>query len=109
MNKTSRNKDESKIEFYGPLASGLSFILNSGNKALTDLPDTFIVYRGLKLTKEELEENFQINSKVQLTGFTSTTLERKTALGFAIGELTNIEARESDHLSVLFEIIYSGG
>lgn len=32
MNKASRNKDTSQIEFYGPFASALSFIIHSGNK-----------------------------------------------------------------------------
>ena len=31
MNKASRDKDESKIEFYAPLASAMGFIVHSGN------------------------------------------------------------------------------
>lgn len=31
LNAASRNKDESKLKFYGPLASALSFIVHCGN------------------------------------------------------------------------------
>ena len=33
LNWASRNKDESKIQFYGAFASALSFIIYCGNKA----------------------------------------------------------------------------
>ena len=56
INMASRNKDESKIKFYGPLASSISFILNSGNKKLTNLPPSFNLFRGLKLTQSEIED-----------------------------------------------------
>lgn len=49
MNKASRNKDPSKIELYGPMASALSFIIHAGNKKTTDLQEKFVVYRGLKV------------------------------------------------------------
>ena len=32
INKTSREKDIEKIEFYGPLASALGYIVHCGNK-----------------------------------------------------------------------------
>ena len=32
MNKASRNKDNTKIKMYGPLASALSFSIHCGNK-----------------------------------------------------------------------------
>ena len=32
MNRASRDKDESKIKFYGALASALSFVVHCGNK-----------------------------------------------------------------------------
>ena len=49
MNRASRNKDVNKIEFYGALASALSFVLHTGNKKNTELADKeqFLVYRGL--------------------------------------------------------------
>ena len=34
MNKASREKDISKIEFYGPYASALGFIVHCGNQML---------------------------------------------------------------------------
>ena len=37
MNKTTRDKDQEKIKFYGPFASALSFIIHYGNKSFSDL------------------------------------------------------------------------
>ena len=50
MNKTSRTKDISKIKFYGPLASALSFAVYCGNKDQTGLANEFSVYRGLQVS-----------------------------------------------------------
>ena len=36
MNKASRNKDKSKIKFYGAFAAALSFIIYSANQHRTD-------------------------------------------------------------------------
>ena len=46
MNRATRNKDLSKIKFYGPFASALSFIIHVGNKSNSDLSTHFSVYRG---------------------------------------------------------------
>lgn len=50
MNKASRMKDESKIQYYGPFASALGFIVHCGNlrKAGKQKQD-ITVYRGLQL------------------------------------------------------------
>ena len=37
MNKATRDKDQSKIKFYGAYAAALSFILYSANKNRLDL------------------------------------------------------------------------
>lgn len=89
MNMASRRKDESKIKFYGALASALSFIVHCGNQKHTDLGENFTVYRGLQLSTEELRAQYQIGNTFNLKGFTSTTLDRNVALGFAISGLTN--------------------
>jgi len=54
INWASRNKDNSKIEFYGPLASALGYIIHSAssrrnNKSL----NKELLYRGFKLDKED--------------------------------------------------------
>ena len=46
MNKASRQKDTSKIKFYGALASALSFIVHAGNHSNIEIKDSFVVYRG---------------------------------------------------------------
>lgn len=86
MNKASRQKDISKIELYGPLASVLGFIIYCGNKKQTSFEDKFMVYRGLKVPQEELLEKYKVGNYIHLSGFTSSTLARQTALEFAIGD-----------------------
>jgi hypothetical protein len=83
MNKASRGKDESKIKFYGALASALSFIIHCGNQKSTELEDSFHVYRGLQIPADEMEEKYFIGNKITLKGYTSTTLDRPVAVGFA--------------------------
>lgn len=86
MNRASRNKDESKIEFYGAFAAALSFTLHTGNKKNTELAskeEDLIVYRGFQVSSAEIEEKYKVGKSINLTGFTSTTLKRGTAIGFA--------------------------
>ena len=47
MNQASRVKDYEKIQFYGPFAAALSFIIHCGNKKQTRLSGELTVYRGL--------------------------------------------------------------
>ena len=53
LNKASRDKDESKIEYYGAYAAALSFIIHSANKNRKEgkgkLTGVTILYRGLTL------------------------------------------------------------
>lgn len=88
MNKASRQKDVSKIEFYGPLASALGFIVHCSNQKQIGFKEEFLVYRGLKLSPEELKEKYKIGNTIHLSGFTSSTLERETAVKFAIDDPT---------------------
>ena len=91
MNKASRCKDVNKIEFYGPLASALSFIVHCGNKNNTDLAKKIKVYRGLSINVEELNSKYVVGKSITLQGFTSTTQDREVALGFA----TNSPVKEN--------------
>ena len=48
-----RDKDQSKIKYFGAFASALSYILNSANKYRRDqnkVDSGIILYRGLKMT-----------------------------------------------------------
>ena len=60
MNRASRNKDVEKIKFYGPLASALSFIIHCGNKQQTNLDSSATVFRGLKISREEIDSKYQV-------------------------------------------------
>ena len=84
MNKASRDKDVTKMKYYGPLATALSYIVHCSNKSLTNLSTIFNVYRGLKVSETELAERFQVGAKTNLQGFTSSTLNRSVALKFTI-------------------------
>ena len=54
LNKVCRQKDESKIKYYGAYAAALSFIIdNTGLKNSPKMPvSTTILYRGLKMTHD---------------------------------------------------------
>ena len=55
-NQASREKDASKLKFYGGLAAALGFILQSANDRRRDkmMDNIFTVYRGLKISNHEL-------------------------------------------------------
>ena len=119
INKASRNKDISKIKYYGPYASALSYIINCGLKKrfLEKKKTNTIVYRGLKLTESELTDRFKVGSKISLQGYTSTTLSRNTALTFATSkdesdtksnQSTISEAQIDQKVPVLFQIQLPG-
>ena len=52
INKTSRDKDKSKIEYYGPLASALGYIIHIGNYESLKTKEKIITYRGMKVKNE---------------------------------------------------------
>jgi len=81
MNKASREKDFSKIQFYGPFASALGYVIHAANAKRQDkLPAKFTVYRGLKLNQQEINDSFDSSKPINLLGFTSSTLSRSKAL-----------------------------
>ena len=51
LNRASRMKDESKIQFYGAFASALGFVIHCGNFKKTNLEKEFTAYRGLTLPR----------------------------------------------------------
>ena len=54
LNRASREKDESKIKYYGPFAAALSYIIYHANKnrKTEKLNKGTKLYRGLKLKKD---------------------------------------------------------
>ena len=54
INRASRMKDESKIQYYGAFASALGFIIHCGNMNSSELDAEFDVYRGLQMSAKEL-------------------------------------------------------
>ena len=59
------------------------------------------------MKQQEFEKRFQFNNIVTLTGYTSTTLVRDIALGFALGDLEEKNG-DSSLKSVLLEIEFHG-
>ena len=56
LNKACRSKDETKIKSFGAYGAALSYIIYFANKRRQDkLIGKTLLYRGLKLTDEELE------------------------------------------------------
>ena len=76
LNRASRKKDESKIQYYGAYAAALSFIIyfaNKNKKNYDKLNGTNQLYRGLKMSKEHVELSYKKGKTVHLTGYTSTS------------------------------------
>ena len=106
MNKAIRNKDEKKIKYYGAFASALGFIIHGGNSKEAGLSKHLMLYRGLKIPREEITRVYQKGKVVSLTGFTSSSKNRDTGLSFALGDPSE---EDSDKEPVLFEIKIIGG
>jgi len=73
LNEACREKDTSLIEFFGPIAAALGWIIHCANlKSETKLKGTRLLYRGIRLKENEVNL-FQVNSTYNLTGYTSTS------------------------------------
>ena len=85
LNRVCRQKDKSKIKFYGAYAAALSFIIHSANqnRDKKKLQKVTTLFRGLKLTQEIIEQ-LRPGTTTNLLGYTSTSLSFKTALEFAL-------------------------
>ena len=86
LNKASRDKDQTKIKFYGAYAAALSYIIYAANsnKKSEKLDGKNTLYRGLKVNPEQITENFYPGNKIHLVGYTSTSKKFECALQFAI-------------------------
>ena len=92
---------------YGPFAAALSYIIHCGNINKSVFKSGLSVFRGLKLTQDEIEQRYQVGSSINLKGFTSTSINKKVALNFAFSEVTN-EMDVVEKLPVLIEIQIKG-
>ena len=103
LNRATRNKDPSKIEFYGAFAAALSYILYSATKYRTDyiVPKMTKLYRGVKLSANEIE-NYKVGNKIHLPGYTSTSKNIGVAVNFALIYLKYYQ------VPVIFEINFKG-
>ena len=86
LNKTCREKDETKIKYYGAFAAALSYIIDYANKnrqSKSKLKSRNLLYRGLKMTKEDAD-TYVVGDRINLTGYTSTSKRYECALEFAL-------------------------
>ena len=81
LNKTCRDKDESKIKYYGAFAAALSYILDHANlkRKENKLSNDNWLFRGIKLERNELD-TFIVGEKMNLCGYTSTSKEFSMAM-----------------------------
>ena len=102
LNRATRNKDKSKIKYYGAYSAALSYIIHSANLNRKDdkkLQGEITLYRGLKMKKKDYEdykEKANNNEPINLTGYTSTSKDIEVAVRFALNDLTE------DNLAVIF-------
>ena len=103
MNRACRDKDKSKIKFYGAFAAALSYIIYNANKNRKDreVVKQTKLYRGIKMQAAEVE-GYDEGALIQLTGYTSTSKQFATALQFAFAECM------PGQVPVVFEIIFKG-
>ena len=90
LNLASREKDKSKIKYYGAFAAALSYIIYFANNKRVDdkLNGTTKLYRGLKLSKQEVDA-YVTGSKIHLIGYISTSMEMEVGLRFAFKDQNN--------------------
>ena len=98
LNAAGRTKDQSKIMTLGPYANALSWILADAEYCgRKDDPESFLnsnedfmtLYRGLKLTQDQLNEYIDSqNQMINMPGFTSASFKKQEALVFCTHNLT---------------------
>ena len=90
LNRACRDKDKSKIKYYGAYAAALSFIIYSANhnRKANKLQGEIKLYRCLKMKKQDYEA-YKKGQKIHLTGYTSTSKSFEIAKKFALTDLTD--------------------
>ena len=108
VNKASREKDLSKIEYYGAYASALGYVIHAANAKRQDkLANKFTVFRGTKMNQQEISKRFCGDQHINLLGFTSSTLERSKALSFTV-DASSAEVDDPEKIPVLVIIEFTG-
>jgi len=108
VNKASREKDLSKIEYYGAYASALGHVIHAANAKRQDkLANKFTVFRGTKLNQLEISKRFCEDKPINLLGFTSSTLDRSKALSLSINEYS-AEVEDPEKIPILLIIEFTG-
>ena len=89
LNRTCRQKDRSKIRFYGSYAAAFSYIINYANQYSQDkLSGLTTLYRGIKMDEDDIE-NFEIGKTINLSGYTSSSTDINCAIRFALTDVGN--------------------
>ena len=103
MNSACRDKDKTKIKFYGAFAAALSYIIYNANKNRKDAhaPQELRLFRGVTMFDSEVD-SYKKDSKLQLTGYTSTSQNFDRALEFALFDYSPSQT------PVVFEIFFKG-
>lgn len=104
LNRACREKDKTKIKYYGAFAAALSHIIYSANsnRAEYKLQDKTTLYRGLKMNQYDAEA-YRAGMDTNLIGYTSTSKLLSQALAFAIHE-----SEDDERMPVVFEILFKG-
>ena len=104
LNRASREKDMSKIQYYGAFAAALSYIIQfaNQNRKTLKLKGLNTLFRGLNLTPSELDA-YKPHTTVNLMGYTSTSHQEATAIEFAFADLQG-----TSNLPVVFKIEFRG-
>ena len=103
LNHASREKDQTKIKYYGAFSAALSYIIYNANKKRTTnkLEGHNTLYRGLSLKQKEAD-GFVPGSRIHLIGYTSTSKHFRCALKFAQKGITD------EKIPVVFQIHFKG-
>ena len=81
LNRACRQKDKSKIQYFGAFAAAFSYIIYYANKNRRNqqLKGNNMLYRGLNLGHTEVTE-YKPGTKTNLKGYVSTSLELQNAI-----------------------------
>lgn len=106
LNNTIKTKDIQKIKYYGPYAAALGFIINNGNRKVSDLSKQFTVYRGMQVSQDELNNKYKVGDQVALPGFMSTSSEWNAGLNTSLKKSKKMS--DASKIPVMLEIDFKG-
>lgn len=106
LNKASRNKDLTKIKYFGPFALALSYIVHCGNENHDNDQINQKLYRGFHIPKAEIAQKFIEDTIINLPGFSSSSCSRNCGLEFAFKDLSAED--DPERWPILLEINFTG-